>query len=715
MGRFFLGILGIICLLVAGPIYPPAVQAADLSKAAIPIEFSADRLSYDRELGVITASGNVEAIREDRILRADTITYNQKTDLLTTTGNITFLEPSGDVMFAEYMELSGNMKDGIIEDLRLVFSDSSRLAAAGARRSGGVKLDLRKAVYSPCNLCPDNPDRPPLWQVKAVKVVHDKGRKLVEYSDAWLEIAGFPVAYTPYLAHPDPTVKRQSGFLIPDIGNSSDLGFVVKAPYFFNLADNQDLTFTPISTSKEGPVLAIEYRHFLFNGKFEAAGSLTHDSEDDLRGHIFSKGRFDIDETWRWGFDANRVKDDTYLRRYNFGADKDDTLTSRIFAEGFRKRNYFSADSYAYQGLQKSDDSGTSPYVIPMLDYNHVGEAGRFGGRTNLDVSLLALTRTDAPDTRRLSAKGGWQLPFLGPLGDTYTLSASLQGDIYHVGDLIGDGSENRFNGVSGRLRPEVALDWRFPIIKEEDPIYHIIEPIAGIIVSPYGGNSANIPNEDSRDFEFDDTNLFSHNRFTGFDRVESGPRANYGLKWGVFGSKGGSTTVLVGQSLRLKDDSTFTKDSGLSDHFSDIVGKVHIGPGSLFDLLYRTRINKDDLNFRRNELQINAGVPALSFSSKYVFFDQLEKSEFLGREEIFMQINSSFNRFWRGHIGGVRDLTGDGGMRSLALNLTYENECLVLSGTATRKFFADRDLEPTDAVIFRVSFKTLGDVNTGF
>ena len=177
MGRFFLGILGIICLLVAGPIYPPAVQAADLSKAAIPIEFSADRLSYDRELGVITASGNVEAIREDRILRADTITYNQKTDLLTTTGNITFLEPSGDVMFAEYMELSGNMKDGIIEDLRLVFSDSSRLAAAGARRSGGVKLDLRKAVYSPCNLCPDNPDRPPLWQVKAVKVVHDKGRK----------------------------------------------------------------------------------------------------------------------------------------------------------------------------------------------------------------------------------------------------------------------------------------------------------------------------------------------------------------------------------------------------------------------------------------------------------------------------------------------------------------------------------------------------------
>ncbi len=698
--------------MAAGPIYPRGAQAAELPEADIPIEFSADKLSYDSELGIVTASGNVEAVQENRVLRADTITYNQQTDLLTATGNITLLEPSGDVVFAEYMELSGNMKDGIIEDLRLVFSDSSRLAAAGARRSGGVKLDLRKAVYSPCNLCPDEPDRPPLWQVKAAKVVHDKDRQIVEYSDAWLEIAGIPVAYTPYFSHADPTVKRQSGFLVPDMGNSSELGFFVSAPYFFNLAPNQDATLTPMLTAKEGPVLAVEYRHLFFNGKLEAAGSLTQDSDDDMRGHIFSKGRFDIDDTWRWGFDVNRAKDNTYLRRYRFGSDLDDTLTSRLFAEGFRKRNYFSVNAYAYQGLQESDDSGTSPYVFPMLDYSHVGEADRFGGRTNLDVSLLALTRTEGSDTRRLSVKGGWQLPFLGPLGDTYTLSASLQGDVYHVNSLVG--GENDFNGLSGRIRPEVALDWRFPIIKEDDPIYQIIEPIAGIIVSPYGGNSDNIPNEDSLDFEFDDTNLFSSNRFTGFDRVESGPRVNYGLKWGVFGRKGGSTTILVGQSLRLKDDSTFTKNSGLEDHFSDIVGKVHIAPSNLLDLLYRTRIDKDNLEFRRNEVRLKAGVPAFNISSNYVFFDRLEKSEFPGREEISMQLNSRFNRFWRGHLGGVRDLTDDGEMRSFTLNLTYENECLVVSTTATRQFFRDRDLDSTDAIVLRVSLKTLGDVKAG-
>ncbi|HIJ45121.1 MAG TPA: LPS-assembly protein LptD [Rhodospirillaceae bacterium] len=712
MGRLFSAVLGIICLLVAGPIYPRGAQAAGLPEADIPIKFSADKLSYDSELGIVTASGGVEAVQENRVLRADTITYSQQTDLLTATGNITLLEPSGDVLFAEYMELSGDMKDGIIEDLRLVLSDSSRIAAAGGRRSGGVKLDLRKAVYSPCNLCPDEPDRPPLWQVKAAKVVHDKDRKVIQYSHARLEVAGIPVAYTPYFSHADPTVKRESGFIVPDMGNSSELGFFVTAPYFFNIAPNQDATLTPMFTAKEGPVLAGEYRHFFLNGKLEASGSVTHDSDGDLRGHIFSEGRFDIDDTWRWGFDVNRAKDDTYLRRYRFGSNSDDTLTTHLFAEGFRKRNYFSVNAYAYQGLQESDDSGTSPYVFPMLDYSHVGEADRFGGRTNLDVSLLALTRTEGPDTRRLSVKGGWQLPFLGPLGDTYTLSASLQGDVYHVNSLVG--GENEFNGISGRMRPEVALDWRFPIIKEADPIYHVVEPIAAIIVSPYGGNSENIPNEDSLDFEFDDTNLFSSNRFTGFDKVESGPRVNYGLKWGVFGRQGGSTTILVGQSLRLKDDSTFARYSGLEDNFSDIVGKVHIAPSSFLDLLYRTRIDKDDLDFRRNEVRLSAGVPAFNISSDYVFFDRQEKSEFRGREEISMHLNSRFNRFWRGQIGGVRDLDDDGGMRSLSLNLTYENECLVVSTTATRHFFEDRDLDPTDAVIFRVSLKTLGDVKAG-
>ena len=200
-----------------------------------PISFSSDQMDMDNDLGIITARGNVEVVHEDRTLIADVISYNQKLDVLTATGNVTMLEPSGDVMFAARMELDGDFKNGIVNDIRMILSDRSRLAANGGRRIDG-DLDLRKAVYSPCNLCADDPTRPPLWQIKAIRVFHDSSRKVVEYTDAWLEIAGVPVLYTPFLTHPDPTVKRESGLLTPIFGSSSDLGTTFKTPYFWNIS-----------------------------------------------------------------------------------------------------------------------------------------------------------------------------------------------------------------------------------------------------------------------------------------------------------------------------------------------------------------------------------------------------------------------------------------------------------------------------------------------
>ncbi len=711
MKRGLAQILTVVAVALAAAGFSVPARGAETEAEEPSMLVSADEMTYDRDLGVVTASGNVEISDEDRILLADTVSYNQRLDVLTASGNIRLLEPSGDVIFAEYVELTGDMKDGIIRDLRVLLSDKARLAAAGARRSLGTVLEMRRAVYSPCNLCPDDPTRPPLWQVKAFKVVHDKTRQTIEYSDAWLEIAGFPVAYTPYLVHPDPTVKRRSGFLVPSIGGSSDLGFVVQTPYFFNIAPHRDATLTPIYTSEEGPVLAGEYRHLLADGEFRAEGSITRDSSEDIRGHIVSSGRFDVDETWRWGFDIDRTSDDTYLRRYGFGGSG--TLTSRLFTEGFRKRNYLAANTYVFQGLSAEDDSGNIPYVTPMIEYNHVGEAGRLGGRTSLDTSLLVLTRTGGTDTRRLSAKAGWRLPYVGGIGDLYSLSASLQGDLYHVNGVSRGKEKDSFSGFTGRLVPQVAVDWRYPFVREEGSVYHLIEPIASVVVSPYGGNPNSIPNEDSLDFEFDDTNLFETNRFTGLDRVEGGPRFNYGVRWGVYGRDGGSTSVLVGQSYRPKTDDTFAVGSGVEDNFSDIVGRLRVSPGEYFEALYRTRLDKDNLGARRNEINLAVGPPALRLSTDYIFFDRQEDSEFTGREEIRLALDTKLTRYWRTHMSAIRDLTGGGNMRSAGIGATYEDECLTFSVDVTRTFYEDRDLEPTDAVMLRATFKTLGEVQS--
>ena len=693
----------------------PTARAAEAESSNIPdipVLLRADAMNYDRELGIVTASGNVEVSQEDRVLLADTISFNQREDVLTASGNITIMEPTGDVLFAEHVELTGDLKDGIIEDLRVLLSDSARIAAAGGRRSGGNLLDMRNAVYSPCNLCPEDPTRPPLWQIKAAEVVHDQRTKNIEYKDAWLEFSGVPVAYTPYLSQPDPTVKRRTGFLVSGFGSSSDRGFVLRTPIFVDIAPNMDATVTPILTTKEGGGAAGEYRHRLTDGEMEFSGSIVVDSEDEVRGHLFSEGRFDIDETWRGGFDIERATDDTYLRRYDFSGER--TLTSRLFVEGFRRHNYFGANAYAFQGLREDDDPGQTPLVLPMIDFNHVGEADRYGGRTSLDANLLALSRSQGTDSRRLSLEAGWRLPHVDPSGAVFELSTSLRGDLYHVNSLDRGDAQGKFSGITGRVVPQAALEGRFPVSRRRGAVSQVIEPVVQFVVSPFGGNPNEVPNEDSQDFEFDDTNLFTTNRFVGFDRVEGGPRVNYGVKWGVFGRTRGSTTLVIGQSYRFKADDTFEQGSGLEDNASDVVAKLHVSPGSELDIMYRTRLDNDNLEARRNEINMRLGPPALRLSADYLFFDGQRSSGFTEREEINFALNAQLTRRWRSSVSAVRDLSNEnGGLRSAGLSLTYEDECLVFSANARRTFFQDRDLTPTDSVFVRLSFKTLGDVQT--
>ncbi len=676
------------------------------------ILFTADEVSHDRELGITKASGNVEVSRGKRILIADKISYNQGQNILSASGNVSLLEPTGEVLFAEFIEITSDFKDGILKQLRIRLSDNARIAAAGARRSGGTILEMRNAVYSPCENCGHkDKDGPPLWQVKAKKIVHDQPNQIIEYSDAWLEIDGNPVFYTPYFSHPDPTVKRKSGFLTPGFQASTYLGTSLSTPYFFAISPSKDLTFTPTITSKQRVLLAGEYRQRLSKSETNGIASITYNANNEVRGHLDVKARFDRDSKWRWGLDLKRAADDTYLRRYGFTSQS--TLTSRLFAEGFSKRNYLSIDAYVFQGLQVSDSPGQTPIVLPMIEYSRLSEPGRWGAQTSFNAHALALTRTDGTDTRRISLSGGWKLPHIGPLGDVTNFTVSARGDLYHRTNMAIPGSTGTDSGFTGRVVPEARLDWRLPLARQHGTVSQVIEPVASTIVSPYGGNPSDIPNEDSIELEFDETNLFNSSRFSGHDRVEGGPRVNYGLKWGLFGAKGGSTTAFVGQSYRLKKDDTFAQDSGLEDHFSDFVGRVNITPGKNIDLMYRTRIDKSNFSPKRNEIQMKAGPPALRLSTNYIFFQRQDGSEFSGREELSGEINAKLDRFWLTKFSGRYDANKND-LRSIGINFTYECECFVFSASIKRDFYEDRDIRPNDTFLLKLTFKTLGDVKTG-
>ena len=678
--------------------------------------FKADRLRHERELGLVIATGSVEMVEGERVLRADTVNYNQKQDIVTATGNVVLMEPGGDVVFADHVELTGDFKDGIVENIRILMTDEARMAAVGARRVGGERTELRKAVYSPCRSC-ESKSGTPLWRIKAVNVVHNKTEQSIEYRDAFMEFFGIPILYTPYFVHPDPTVKRRSGFLAPRYGSESVLGVILETPYYFNIAPDKDATVRPIFTTNEGLVLAGEYRQRFVDAELKLTGSgtygTTQSGEQGFRGHLFSDIRADLNETWRTGADIRLTSDDTYLQRYDFSSI--DTLTNHAFVEGFKGQNYASAQSYFWRGLRNDDDPGTTPLVAPILDFNAITPIGKGDARWALDANFLSLSRSEGADSRRLSVTNSWELPHVARTGEVYHMYASLQADAYYAsnvqkpGKAIGDTS----SGFTGRLFPRIGLDWRFPFSRSSGSSTQIIEPIAGFQVAPNGGNSGQIPNEDSQDIEFDETNLFSRNRFTGLDRVEGGQRVYYGLRFGIFGSSGYSDGF-IGQSYRLRRDSDFSPTSGLNDHFSDIVGRVSVQPSSPVKIQYRFRIDKDDFTARRNELSANVGPPALQLNLNYSFFDEGSGSgEFTDREETTFGFSSRITPAWSISASTRRDLQSSSTLNH-NIGLTYECDCFTMKLTFARTFTQDRDVRPSDTIFVRLIFKNLGEIQSG-
>jgi LPS-assembly protein len=694
---------------------PSRAQDVDIERT--PVLLVADEVVYDESLGIVTARGNVELSQGPRVLIADMVSYNRKANTVIASGNVSLMEPSGEVLFSDYAELNDELKTGTIENFRALLTDGSRLAAVQGVRTGNQRKQLDRAVFSPCNLCEENPDSAPLWQIKALRVIHDEVAKDVIYRDATLEFFGVPVAYTPYFSHPDPTVDRRSGFLAPTLGVSDELGFIYGQPYYYVIGRSSDVTVEPRYHTDAGLVTLTEYRHRFSNGELNLRNSLavvekTEDQSSDdyeIEGHANWEGRFSLNQTWRAGFDFEQSSQRTYLQRFNIS--DTDILTSRLFTEGFSGRNFASISAYKFQDLRAGGNPDDVPVILPFAEYHHVGTPGRYGGRTTVDASLLGLTRDVGSDSRRISAVTGWELPFTSDAGEIYTFNARLQTDGYYATDA--SAADDGDSETTGRAHPQLGLKWQYPLGRRGTNFTQVIEPIVGVVVGPRGGNPNEIPNEDSRSFEFDETNLFRMNRFEGVDRVTSGSHVNYALRAGVYGDGGGSTDLIIGQSFRFYGDSAFEDGSGLENDLSDVVGALALRPGGPLTLNYRFRLDGESATFRRNEVGVNYVGPRFYVGGDYVTLDESASSDLTDNSEQIEGFGGvRITDHWQ--VGGsfTQDLT-DGRNRLLKgrLGLNYSDECLIFGIDFESSDISDEDIEPEDRVMFRLVLKHLGGV----
>ncbi|MBV9251941.1 MAG: LPS-assembly protein LptD, partial [Acetobacteraceae bacterium] len=390
-----------------------------------PVTFAADQVEYDRENALVIARGHVEAWQNDHVLRADEITFDRNTGTAAAKGNVVLLEPDGEVMFADYAEMTQNMREGVLKDMRALLAQNGKLAANGARRTAGELNELSRVVYSACDLCKDNPSRAPLWQIRAFSAVQDLEHKRIEYEDAVLQMYGVPVAYFPYLSAPDPSVKRASGLLMPLVGTSSHLGAFIGIPYFWAINGESDATFTPILTSRAGPQLAGEYRH-RFNSGFVTLNGSAGYLNGSPQGYMDAKGQFSYNDTWRMGFDVNRVSSNDYVRAIHIGdiyQGQPNVLVSQLYAEGFGQGAYSRLDSRFYQGLLGNVATSTLPLVLPRYTYSYFGTPDRWGGRLSLEANAFNVYRTAGTRTQRGALTVNWERPFEGAVGDLWKIT----------------------------------------------------------------------------------------------------------------------------------------------------------------------------------------------------------------------------------------------------------------------------------------------------
>ena len=694
----------------------PKVDIGEINKNA-PIDFEADHMNYNVKTNILTASGNVVLQQNQIHMKTDEILYNKDTDTVSVPKPVHITFPDGTESVVHQMTLYPQKSEAEAEMLTGEFTDGSHLAAEKITTTqNGNVIVMQNASYTPCDICEGNA---PLWQIEAKQVTQDFTDHTLSYKHMLLDVKDIPVLYFPYFQMPDMTVKRKTGFLPPSFRHGHEMGFSIETPFFINLADNQNLLLTPVWSAKHIPLGIIDYEARFTKGMVALQLSGTQDNDHANEGHVKANFEYDMTPNIRLTGQYFRTISDTYFRRYDIPNinDSDSFLTSHLTGEYFGTRFYTKAKMWHFQSLMSDVRSTSIPLVIPTVDMNYTS-LPLFGTniRAFTNINGAMYNTREHFKSNRISVTQGFNQSYTTSFGLFMhnSISARLDGYALDTGDegLISKRPNDSYN--KGRFYPVASTKISYPLVAHTANSTQILEPITMLVLSPNTKNSQDIPNIDSTVFDFDDTNLFSENRFVGYDRVETGTRVNYGLRWTAYhnGAQNKTFSLLFGQSYRLHESEELQDVMGYKNHFSDYVGNIQMTYEYL-QLHYRFRLNRENFSKRKNDVGFSLGSNPFRIYTNYLFQKAytLDNKKYNEENEIQFGFDSQLTKNWKTTTYYRYNLKKGGGPIEYGAQLRYDNECTAVVFSLDKSFARDRNYKGSTSFMIKLFLKTLGGI----
>jgi LPS-assembly protein len=561
-------------------------------------------------------------------------------------------------------------------------------------------------------------------------VIYDPDRARVEFDGARLELFGVRLIPLPGLAF-STDGRAESGFLVPTLRFDQVNGLELGGEYYWRLADNRDLTLGTRVFTGAPPMATGQWRHLTQRGAYQITGfatasrrvanfGLSPTTTNDPRGYLFANGRFNLSPEWSATGSVRVASDRTFLRRYDIS--RDDRLRSMVNVERIDNASYLSIAGWATQTLRIAADQGQIPIAIPAIDYRRDFDEPVLGGTVQMQANTLALVRTEGQDTQRAFAGAQWDRRLLTGLGQMVTFTGLVRGDVYHTNDtlLTPTLSYRGEEGWTTRGIATAAVDVEWPFVGEAFGGTQVLKPRVQFVASPPIRNLA-VPNEDARAIDLEDSNLFALNRFPGYDRVEDGARVTYGVDWEL--SKPGWRVLSnIGQSYRFSnEEEIFPDGTGLSDRFSDFVGRTEVRYRDFLSFRHRFRLDKDNFAVRRNEIDAVIGSQRNYVELGYLRLNRdIQTVEDLqDREELRAAGRFTIGRNWSVFGSGVFNLTSAAedpvfapdGFEPIRtrLGIAYRDDCIELGATWRRDFITFGDAEEGSSFQLFFALRNLG------